>query len=364
MKKIITLSIIAIFGLSYLAYANFIVDPASTNYLKAGSLSKGLVGHWSLAKDDTRTGTTNKVTNGTFDSDTAWAKGTGWTISGGTANCDGSQTSQSLLYQTNLPPVGEKVKVTYTVSNYSAGSLKVFTGGGDAGSTPVSANGTYEYVQTVTGGNSTLYFGADADFIGSIDNVTVYDVTGNVVDLTPNNNQGLRVGTTWTTDRHGQSNKALLFNGTSDYIQLPTAFSQSTFTISAWIKTSHFVGTPIIFDARDGSADGFIFFLSAGKPYLNYNNLGTTAGGTINDNTWRHVAVTAQAGGTAQVYVDGVPYGSSLNLTGTINATTNVTIGRESFSSAKFWNGGISDLRFYDRALSQAEVTTLYNTYK
>ena len=39
------------------------------------------------------------VTNGGFDTDSDWIKGTGWTISGGTANCDGTQTGNTLIYQ-------------------------------------------------------------------------------------------------------------------------------------------------------------------------------------------------------------------------------------------------------------------------
>ena len=42
----------------------------------------------------------NLVTNGTFDTDSDWVKGTGWTISNGVASSDGSQTSNSNLYQT------------------------------------------------------------------------------------------------------------------------------------------------------------------------------------------------------------------------------------------------------------------------
>jgi len=35
------------------------------------------------------------VTNGTFDTDTGWTKGTGWSISGGQASIDGSNTTNS-----------------------------------------------------------------------------------------------------------------------------------------------------------------------------------------------------------------------------------------------------------------------------
>ena len=37
------------------------------------------------------------VTNGDFATDTDWTKGTGWTISGGTANCDGTNGNSYLF---------------------------------------------------------------------------------------------------------------------------------------------------------------------------------------------------------------------------------------------------------------------------
>ena len=37
------------------------------------------------------------VTNGSFDADSDWTKQSGWTISGGTANCDG--TNDVAIYQ-------------------------------------------------------------------------------------------------------------------------------------------------------------------------------------------------------------------------------------------------------------------------
>ena len=39
----------------------------------------------------------NVIVNGDFATDSDWNKGTGWTISGGSANCDGSQTGVDKL---------------------------------------------------------------------------------------------------------------------------------------------------------------------------------------------------------------------------------------------------------------------------
>jgi hypothetical protein len=121
----------------------------------------------------------NLVTNGTFDSDTDWTKGTGWAISGGTASCDGTQTASSSLQQNAVVTTGHVYKVTFTVSNYSAGQLRPILDG-NAGGTYRSANGTYSEYITAAGGNGIFYIQGNVNFIGDIDNVEVYDTTTGV----------------------------------------------------------------------------------------------------------------------------------------------------------------------------------------
>ena len=57
---------------------------------------------------------TELVTNGNFDTDSDWTKGSSWTISGGAAHSDGG--TASTLSSTPLPSlvVGKKYKTTYT----------------------------------------------------------------------------------------------------------------------------------------------------------------------------------------------------------------------------------------------------------
>ena len=42
----------------------------------------------------------------------------------------------------------------------------------------------------------------------------------------------------------------------------------------------------------------------------------------------------------------------------------NFEIGRDTYVNSKYWNGLIDDLRIYNRALSESEITTLYNLGK
>ena len=116
------------------------------------------------------------ITNGDFSSDTAWVKGTGTTISGGSANfvnAGGVSLYQSIGTQSGF------VKITFNVTDYTSGTLNVYSGGNQSVNTiNVSANalGTYTAYVDRNGGNVNIIFGSIDNFIGSIDNVSVREV--------------------------------------------------------------------------------------------------------------------------------------------------------------------------------------------
>jgi hypothetical protein len=115
----------------------------------------------------------NIVVNGTFDTDTIWSRDTNWTIAGGVASANAATVSQNIR-QTIPLVIGKSYTVTYTISNYSSGSIKVYVGNG-TNLTTRSANGTY--TETVTNaGNSVLYLIPVTTFTGDIDNVIVQQV--------------------------------------------------------------------------------------------------------------------------------------------------------------------------------------------
>ena len=118
-----------------------------------------------------------EVTNGSFTTDSYWTKGTGWTISGGKANCDGSQSAQSNFYQVGIVPINIYYQVTFTATVVSGG-VTLAIGGSNA--QPITtASGTYTVYSKATSGDSNLYFSANSTFVGSIDNVSVKEVDPN-----------------------------------------------------------------------------------------------------------------------------------------------------------------------------------------
>jgi hypothetical protein len=118
------------------------------------------------------------VTNGDFSTDSDWEKGTGWSISGGVASCDG--TNYATLIQDNVFSVfGVKYVITFTVSSYTSGDIEARwydTDWRTIGSA-VSGDGTYTFTFTLgENSNGSLTF-RSGSFDGSIDNMSVRATT-------------------------------------------------------------------------------------------------------------------------------------------------------------------------------------------
>ena len=121
------------------------------------------------------------VTNGGFDTDSDWNKGTGWSISGGTANCDGS--FGGILRQNNAVPLNTKLYVSLEVTNYVSGALQVKFAPVTY-DLNVTKNGIYTLV---TDGDNSLNGDiqlVSQGFIGSVDNISIREVISPAGDFT------------------------------------------------------------------------------------------------------------------------------------------------------------------------------------
>ena len=118
------------------------------------------------------------VTNGDFATDSDWSLNSNWLISGGTANADG--TSSNPMFQDGVITGGKQYLVTYTLSNFTQGSVYVDLGSGGIGTTR-TASGTYTDVILAAGNNNRFYLRGSGNFILSIDNVSVIEYAINDV---------------------------------------------------------------------------------------------------------------------------------------------------------------------------------------
>lgn len=118
------------------------------------------------------------IINGDFATDSDWVGGAAWSIEGGQAVCDGTQTAGTFLRQDGTYTDGVTYKITYTI-NVTAGTVEIrFQGvGTTVGGAEQQTSGTYTEFLTSTGNNSFRFRGS-AGFIGTVDNVSVEEVLG------------------------------------------------------------------------------------------------------------------------------------------------------------------------------------------
>lgn len=126
---------------------------------------------------------TNVVTNGTFDADTNWTKGTGWTIGSGVATKTAG--TGSTLSQDTGEASGIVYHISFTLAQ-TAGVLTVSIGGVTGSTSYQYTSGTPTTVQQYihSTGTGDLTFTADASFAGYIDNVVVTKVLPSLANST------------------------------------------------------------------------------------------------------------------------------------------------------------------------------------
>jgi hypothetical protein len=179
------------------------------------------------------------------------------------------------------------------------------------------------------------------------------------------NNSTSVVGTTVVAGKYGNARN---FNGIAtggDYINLGNntklKFSTNNFTLSAWVKIST-AGSYYIYRWR---TSGIALLAGTSATVWFYNSTPTqravtSSGITVNDNNWHHIAGTYD-GTTLIIYVDGISRGTNV-ITDTISyGSGGAAIGRDGNADDSYFPGIIDEVRIYNRALTAAEVSELYN---
>ena len=109
------------------------------------------------------------IVNGDFTTDTDWTKGTGWTISGGTASKAAGVGSD--LEQDIAADSGKLYVLNYDISGRTAGTVTPDIGGQNG--VIRSENGSFQETIEALAVDTIFRLEADSAFDGSIDNVSV-----------------------------------------------------------------------------------------------------------------------------------------------------------------------------------------------
>ena len=110
------------------------------------------------------------ITNGDFATDSNWNKGANWSILNGVASSNGAGLIQQST--SDLTP-GKTYKISFEITEYTSGGVKLYSGSGSDASTYKNTVGTHTDTLVLNGSTTSLY---SNNFIGSIDNVSVKEV--------------------------------------------------------------------------------------------------------------------------------------------------------------------------------------------
>jgi len=198
-----------------------------------------------------------------------------------------------------------------------------------------------------------------------------YKLDGNSTDSVASAN-GTDTSITYSSG-NGKIDQGAGFNGSTSKIALPNNdWSQSTgFSVSAWVKSSASTDQMII--ARDNvSGTGRMFFLrlelTTGKAeFLRFDSSTSVvtdikSSSAYNDGNWHHIVATFDNTIGSKIYVDGTSVASDAVTTNNVSGANSVPyIGIFNGASSQM-NGAIDEVGIWNRGITSAEVTQLYNS--
>ncbi len=227
--------------------------------------------------------------------------------------------------------------------------------------------------------------GLDSGLVGywTMNNQDINWKTMTMVDKSGKGNTGTLTNMpTSTSPVAGKIGQALKFNGSS-YVDTNSASlgltNSSDLTVSVWFKRADSdVGQHhLVSDYNKNTPTGWMFMFESNYLWIkNYQTSAVNARmsasvSTIIDTKWHHAVGIIKGDGTdTKLYIDGILQGSSFfggagGIVTQLNmGSGNVTIGRQSLPSERFFNGSIDDTRIYNRTLTPAEVLQLYRQGK
>lgn len=175
----------------------------------------------------------------------------------------------------------------------------------------------------------------------------------------------------------GRFGNALALNGSSSaqYVALPAGLTAqlTDFTVAAWVNPGSADTWTRLFDF--GQNTGVYMFLTpaagiTGTPPRFAITTGgpgqeqqLTGGSALPTGAWAHLAVTL-SGTTGTLYVNGQVAATNTGMTlnpAALGAPGNLWIGKSAFSDP-YLTGAVDEFQVFDRALSQAEVSSLLDS--
>ena len=205
--------------------------------------------------------------------------------------------------------------------------------------------------------------------------VAHYPLDGDVTDISLATNSGIADGATPTFDRFGRADHAFAFDGINDFLQIPHNGSLNMningFAVSFFVKVDlNAIGSTFtLFDkiarsncltANNGwTLQNALTGASLDFAYADYATFFKLPGPTIVDADWHHIVIRS-SNSLLNFFIDGVNFSGNYLYANPAGNSAPLLVGKRGCGNDLFFQGALDDIRFYNRALSDDEIMTLY----
>ncbi len=185
------------------------------------------------------------------------------------------------------------------------------------------------------------------------------------VDSSGNGNNGTLVNMTGSDWVAGKSNTALNFDGIDSYADI---ISPTPLNISGALSVSSWVYADTIPQGESGIVLNGVYtygltYYVDGRAWAYIHSGDNNLPVSITTSSWHHLVLTWDGTTNSngmKLYLDGALAGQKASLYANTSASGPLYIGKNP-SSGKVFDGKIDETRIYNRALTQEEITALYN---
>ncbi|GGD76026.1 hypothetical protein GCM10011514_44950 [Emticicia aquatilis] len=220
--------------------------------------------------------------------------------------------------------------------------------------------------------------------------VGYWGFNNNTNDESGNANHGTPQNITLTTDRFSNPNSAYQFNGSNSRIDIDNSIfnvAWNAFTISCWTYSTSFLNpnnyndSQVVFNTSPHNGIAITMYGSNNPFYNNWDNKYVFLAGAMPNqrswdivflngnsnsnrtiNTWNHL-VLVKEGNNYRFYINGVLDKSVTGSTIANSYLCKIVIGGLSADiPAEVFLGKLDDYGIWNRALTQTEITNLYNS--
>jgi hypothetical protein len=362
--------------------SNILVNSASVNNGMVNWVTKDYATGWmngdiklaTLSDTDAADVTgTQLITNGTFDSDSNWAKENSTvTISGGTLNFtnSGSDVDATQIITTE---VGKTYVATYEVTSRTSGQARLYARDSSSGTWLGgygfrSSTGPVTLTFTAIGTTTTIYvYAISGPATFSVDNVSVRLAEE---DRSINGN-GLQVFGTVKKTPVAAGADLVAYSGfsSSNYLRQPynsdLDFGTGDYSAMAWVKFDDLSEFSKLFVRISESTPYYSIGIRYSKMRVLHGSSEYLSTATLNTGVWTHLAYT-KSGSNINIYINGKLDSTHSGVTASVTNTTAVlTIGNDYSPNAQAdLNGSMTLLRISGTAPSTEQIKKMYEDEK